>query len=49
MKVAAALGGEFPLGWTDADDLGELSVDDVECVPGVHFLGRGGEARQWRS
>ena len=45
MKVAAALGGQFPLGWAEAEGLGELSVDDVECVPGdPSGLGSGGAA-----
>jgi len=34
LKVAAALGTP-ELGWTDGVEPGELSVDDIDCVPGV--------------
>ena len=35
LKLAAALGEELPLACTANDGLAALSVDDVECVPGV--------------
>ena len=34
LKVAAAL-GDPELGWTDGVEPGKLSVDDIDCVPGV--------------
>ena len=39
LKVAAAIGGQLPMGWNEAEGMRDLSIEDVECVPG---LGRGG-------